>query len=85
MSSLEICHWCDLVAFAVSSCNVRPVSILDILPTRLASVYTFYNPDYRHMEWGKYTALREIYWTQQVRQWGTGRAVFVQFPWSSGL
>ena len=54
---------------------MRPVSILDILPTRLASVYTFYNPDYRHMEWGKYTALREIYWTQQVRQWGTGRAV----------
>ncbi len=43
-----------------------PVSVIDVLPTRVASVYTFYNPDYRYMEWGKYTALREIFWTQQV-------------------
>jgi hypothetical protein len=44
----------------------EPVSVIDVLPTRVASVYTFYNPDYRYMEWGKYTALREIFWTQQV-------------------
>jgi Arginine-tRNA-protein transferase, C terminus len=42
------------------------VSVLDILPTRLSSVYTYYNPDFRHMEWGTYTALREIFWAQQV-------------------
>eukprot|EP01138_Halocafeteria_seosinensis_P015133 gb/GECG01015446.1/.p1 GENE.gb/GECG01015446.1/~~gb/GECG01015446.1/.p1 ORF type:complete len:1047 (+),score=114.87 gb/GECG01015446.1/:1-3141(+) len=44
------------------------VSVLDILPTRLASVYCFYNPDLRHMEWGKYTALTEIYWTQRAAE-----------------
>ncbi len=42
------------------------VSVVDVLPGRLVSCYSFYNPDYRHMEWGKYTALREIFWTQQV-------------------
>jgi hypothetical protein len=40
--------------------------VLDILPNRLSSVYTYYNPDFRHMEWGTYTALREIFWAQQV-------------------
>eukprot|EP01138_Halocafeteria_seosinensis_P014736 gb/GECG01015043.1/.p1 GENE.gb/GECG01015043.1/~~gb/GECG01015043.1/.p1 ORF type:complete len:1055 (+),score=78.30 gb/GECG01015043.1/:1-3165(+) len=44
------------------------VSVLDILPTRVASVYCFYNPDLRHMEWGKYTALTEIYWAQKAAE-----------------
>jgi hypothetical protein len=53
-------HCCNL-----NCCDVT-VSIVDILPGRFVSAYSFYNPDYRHMEWGRYTALREIFWTQQV-------------------
>ena len=53
-------HGCNL-----NRCDVT-VSIVDILPGRFVSAYSFYNPDYRHMEWGRYTALREIFWTQQV-------------------
>lgn len=45
---------------------LSPVSVVDVLPGRFVSAYSFYNPDYRHMEWGRYTALREIFWTQQV-------------------
>ncbi len=57
---------CMLGALSVAIAPPGAVSVVDVLPTRLASVYTFYNPDYRYMEWGKYTALREIFWTQQV-------------------
>ena len=36
------------------------VSVLDILPSGLSSVYAFYDPDKRHLALGKYTALKEI-------------------------
>jgi hypothetical protein len=44
------------------------VSVLDILPSRVASVYLFYNPDLRHMEWGKMSALREAAITDRLRR-----------------
>ena len=33
---------------------------MDILPTYLSSVYVYYDPDYRWLELGVYSALREI-------------------------
>jgi arginyl-tRNA---protein transferase len=36
------------------------VSVLDLLPTGVSSVYCFYDPDHRTLELGKYTALYEI-------------------------
>jgi arginyl-tRNA--protein-N-Asp/Glu arginylyltransferase len=44
------------------------VSVLDILPSRVASVYLFYNPDLRHLQWGRYTALREIAMCDRMRR-----------------
>ena len=36
------------------------VAVMDILPTYLSSVYVYYDPDYRWLELGVYSALREI-------------------------
>jgi arginine-tRNA-protein transferase len=40
------------------------VGVVDLLPRCLSSVYCFYDPDYRHLSLGKYSALREIAWIQ---------------------
>jgi hypothetical protein len=42
------------------------VSVLDVLPSRVASVYFFYNPSLRYLELGKLSALVEVWLTQQV-------------------
>ena len=43
------------------------VGVVDILPHCLSSVYAFYDPDLsRHLELGKYTALREIEWVKRA-------------------
>ena len=42
------------------------VAVLDILPTRVCSIYFFYNPSLRYMELGKLSALVEIWLTQQI-------------------
>lgn len=43
------------------------VGVVDVLPHCLSSVYAFYDPDLsRHLELGKYTALREIEWVQRA-------------------
>jgi len=42
------------------------VGVVDLLPRCLSSVYCFYDPDYRHLSLGKYTALREIAWVQRA-------------------
>ena len=36
------------------------VGVVDLLPSGLSSVYLFYDPDFKHLALGKYTALREI-------------------------
>ncbi len=36
------------------------VGVIDILPSGISSVYLFYDPDYKFLELGKYTALNEI-------------------------
>lgn len=36
------------------------VGVLDLLPQAVSSVYLFYDPDFRHFEFGKLSALREI-------------------------
>jgi arginyl-tRNA--protein-N-Asp/Glu arginylyltransferase len=36
------------------------VGVVDLLPVGLSSVYLFYDPDYRELVLGKYTALEEI-------------------------
>ena len=36
------------------------VAVVDILPTYLSSVYVYYDPDYRWLELGVYSSLREI-------------------------
>ena len=41
------------------------VAVLDILPSSLSSVYLFYDPDYKHLDLGKFSALYEIYQTMQ--------------------
>eukprot|EP00611_Tribonema_gayanum_P014627 TRINITY_DN2605_c0_g1_i2.p1 TRINITY_DN2605_c0_g1~~TRINITY_DN2605_c0_g1_i2.p1 ORF type:complete len:556 (+),score=144.52 TRINITY_DN2605_c0_g1_i2:250-1668(+) len=40
------------------------VSVVDILPRCLSSVYCFYDPAYRALSLGKLTALKEIEWVQ---------------------
>ena len=42
------------------------ISVLDILPSRVASIYFFYDPDFRYLELGKLSALVEIYMVQQI-------------------
>jgi hypothetical protein len=82
--------FCTLGALSVAIVPPGAVSVVDVLPTRLASVYTFYNPDYRYMEWGKYTALREIFWTQQVcrlclgTRWELRRGARACVIWAKG-
>lgn len=41
------------------------VGVIDILPSGLSSVYLFYHPDYRFLELGKYTALKELEFCQE--------------------
>ena len=40
--------------------------MLDILPTRVASVYFFYNPDLRYLQLGKLSALVEVWLTRRI-------------------
>jgi arginine-tRNA-protein transferase len=42
------------------------VSVLDILPSGVSSVYVFYDPEKRDLCLGKYTALREIEYTKSL-------------------
>lgn len=44
------------------------VSLMDILPTRIASVYFWYDPDFRYLQLGKLSALVEIWMVQQIAQ-----------------
>ncbi|RYH29995.1 hypothetical protein EON65_06655 [archaeon] len=41
------------------------VGVVDLLPSGLSSVYCFYDPDYRSLVLGKYSALKEIEYCQQ--------------------
>lgn len=43
------------------------VSVIDVLPRYLSSVYCFYDPRYQHLSLGVYSALREI---QLAREYG---------------
>ncbi|KAL4803532.1 arginine-tRNA-protein transferase [Aspergillus unguis] len=36
------------------------VAVLDLMPNGVSSVYTFYDPDHEHWEFGKLSAMREI-------------------------
>eukprot|EP01031_Cornospumella_fuschlensis_P037606 gene37606-45683_t len=40
------------------------VGVIDLIPSGLSSVYSFYEPDYRSLVLGKYTALKEIEYCQ---------------------
>jgi arginyl-tRNA--protein-N-Asp/Glu arginylyltransferase len=42
------------------------VSVLDLLPSGVSSVYCFYSPNFRHLELGKFTALYEIAYCRHV-------------------
>lgn len=42
------------------------VGVMDILPYCISSVYFFYDPDYRFLSLGTYSALREIYFIHQL-------------------
>ena len=44
------------------------VAVMDILPTYLSSVYVYYDPDYRWLELGVYSALREIELVQKLNR-----------------
>lgn len=50
------------------------VSVLDVLPTRVASVYFFYNPDFRYLELGKLSALIECYLAHALFRYTTRHA-----------
>ncbi len=41
------------------------VGVIDLLPTGLSSVYMFYDPDYRFLVLGKYTAICELQFCQE--------------------
>ena len=49
------------------------VAVMDILPTYLSSVYVFYDPDYRWLDLGVYSALREV---EMVRKLHLGKPEF---------
>jgi len=42
------------------------VSVLDVLPTRVASVYFFYDPELRFLQLGRLSALVEIFLVQRI-------------------
>lgn len=44
------------------------IGVIDILPRCVSSVYLFYDPDYGFLSPGVYSALREIYFTQQLHK-----------------
>lgn len=44
------------------------VSVLDILPWCLLSVYLFWDPEFAFLSLGKYTALQEIQWVQEAKR-----------------
>jgi len=46
--------------------EVVAVSVLDVLPTRVASIYFFYNPDFRYLELGRVSALVELWLTARM-------------------
>ncbi|KAA0174317.1 hypothetical protein FNF27_04109 [Cafeteria roenbergensis] len=56
-----------MVRYEVDGC-LACFSVIDVLPTRVASVYLCYNPDLRHLQWGHITALREIALTDRLRR-----------------
>lgn len=43
------------------------VSVIDVLPSGVSSVYAFYDPALRSLELGKVTALFEIEWARRAR------------------
>lgn len=47
------------------------VAVVDVLPHCLSSVYIFYDPDLPGLQLGKFSALREIQWVQEVLGRGT--------------
>eukprot|EP01026_Neomeris_dumetosa_P035804 TRINITY_DN28773_c0_g1_i6.p2 TRINITY_DN28773_c0_g1~~TRINITY_DN28773_c0_g1_i6.p2 ORF type:complete len:252 (-),score=35.97 TRINITY_DN28773_c0_g1_i6:207-962(-) len=42
------------------------VGVVDILPRCLSSKYFFWDPDYAHLALGKFSAIKEIEWVQEV-------------------
>ena len=48
------------------------VSVVDILPRCLSSVYAFWDPAYSFLSLGKFTALKEIEWVQTHQKPGAG-------------
>jgi len=42
------------------------LGVIDILPSCLSSVYFIYDPDYSFLSLGKYSALQEIKWVQNI-------------------
>ena len=48
------------VAWRARDGSLAAVSILDLLPTGLSSVYSYWDPELRHLSLGTYTALCEI-------------------------
>lgn len=52
-----------------SSCSkpvLLAVGVLDVLPSRVASIYFFYNPSFRHLSLGKLSAQVEVFLAQQI-------------------
>jgi len=46
--------------------NLVAVGVIDILPYSVSSVYLYYDPAYHFLTLGTFSALREIYFTQQL-------------------
>jgi arginyl-tRNA---protein transferase len=46
------------------------VSVIDITPTVLSSVYLFYDPQYAFLNPGTFCAIREIEYVNQMRKTG---------------
>jgi arginyl-tRNA--protein-N-Asp/Glu arginylyltransferase len=42
------------------------VGVIDILPKCLSSVYLYYDPDFKFLSLGKFSAFTEIEWVQKV-------------------
>ncbi len=49
------------------------VGVVDVLPRCLSSVYFFWDPSCGHLALGRYSALQEVQWVQQVGR-GLGAA-----------